>query len=102
LQERYRLLDRATTGSASLVLEGEPGIDKTALWRAGIDAALERGLIASRHVRRRPSADLSFSGLGDLLGPHRDADLGRGWAALVVNSKFRYSKRAPAGALPAS
>ncbi|MGH3031076.1 MAG: LuxR C-terminal-related transcriptional regulator [Gaiellaceae bacterium] len=50
----------------ALVLTGEPGIGKTTLWEAGIDAARERGL---RVLLARPSgaeAQLSFAGLNDL------------------------------------
>jgi len=52
---------------AVLVLEGEPGIGKTTLWEAGIDAARKRRL---RILTARASgceAELSFAGLADLL-----------------------------------
>jgi DNA-binding CsgD family transcriptional regulator len=64
-----RFLERAGTDPASLVLEGEPGIGKTALWRAGVEAAVERDrlLLVARPVEAE--RELSFSGLGDLLEP---------------------------------
>ena len=52
----------------ALVLPGEPGIGKTTLWLAGIDAAAARGY---RILSSRPSGAetrFSFSGLTDLLG----------------------------------
>ena len=55
------------TGSRALVLTGEPGIGKTTLWEAAIDAARERGI---RVVSTRASgaeAQLSFAGIIDLL-----------------------------------
>ncbi len=51
----------------TLVLVGEPGIGKTTLWQAGVDAARARGL---RVLAARPSgaeAQASFAGLTDLL-----------------------------------
>ena len=55
------------TGSRALVLTGGPGIGKTTLWEAAIDAARERGI---RVVSTRASgaeAQLAFAGLIDLL-----------------------------------
>ena len=40
-------LESLHSGSAALLLEGEPGIGKTAVWRAEVDAA-ELGGVASR------------------------------------------------------
>jgi DNA-binding CsgD family transcriptional regulator len=56
-----------TAGPAALVIDGEAGIGKTTLWRAGLDAAGER---AYRLLSSRPAeadASLSFAGLADLL-----------------------------------
>ena len=66
LGEIESFLSRA--GPATLVLEGEPGIGKTAIWSAGVDAAVRQGL---RVLRARPSeseAAFAFVALGDLLG----------------------------------
>jgi DNA-binding CsgD family transcriptional regulator len=70
LAEIEAFLERA--GPAALALEGEPGIGKTTLWRAGVDSARERG---RRVLEARPAEaerELSFSALGDLLGPALD------------------------------
>jgi DNA-binding CsgD family transcriptional regulator len=50
-----------------LVLEGEAGIGKTALWRAGIQAAHERGFDVLRARPATAEASLTLSGLHDLL-----------------------------------
>jgi DNA-binding CsgD family transcriptional regulator len=57
---------------AKLLLEGEPGIGKTTLWSAGLADARTRD---ARILQARPAAaerDLSFAGLGDLLGDVRE------------------------------
>jgi DNA-binding CsgD family transcriptional regulator len=59
------------TGPASLGLEGEPGIGKTTLWRAGVDAARDRGLLVLSTRPAEAERELSFSALGDLLEPAR-------------------------------
>src|SRR5919202_1710294 len=59
---------RPEDGAAALLLEGEPGIGKTAIWRAATEAARERGF---RVLLARPSEaerTLSFAALADLLG----------------------------------
>jgi DNA-binding CsgD family transcriptional regulator len=50
-----------------LVLEGEAGIGKTALWRAGVQAAQRRGFEVLRSRPATAEASLTFSGLHDLL-----------------------------------
>jgi DNA-binding NarL/FixJ family response regulator len=62
-----RFLELLPGGPAALVLEGDPGIGKTSVWRAAIDAARRRSY---RVLVCRASASegaLSFLGLGDLL-----------------------------------
>jgi predicted ATPase len=56
-------------GGQALLLEGEPGIGKTALWQEGLRAAKERGI---RALQARPSdseAQIAFAALGDLVAP---------------------------------
>ncbi|HXV33614.1 MAG TPA: AAA family ATPase [Gaiellaceae bacterium] len=65
-------LSALAAGPAAFVLVGEAGVGKTTLWRAGADAARERGY---RVLETRPSeaeARLAFAGLGDLLDPALD------------------------------
>jgi DNA-binding CsgD family transcriptional regulator len=60
------MLEHAAGGFAALVLEGEAGIGKTALWEAGRAAAEERGfrILSSRPARS--DAQLSLGVFGDL------------------------------------
>jgi DNA-binding CsgD family transcriptional regulator len=56
-------------GGQALLLEGEPGIGKTALWHEGLRSAKERGI---RALPARPAdseAQIAFAALGDLLTP---------------------------------
>lgn len=58
--------DRSTVGLAAAVLEGEAGIGKSTLWRAGVEAARARGF---RVLSARPAEaerGLAHAGLGDL------------------------------------
>lgn len=59
-------------GPATLLLEGEAGIGKTTLWRAGIERARELGfrILESRPVA--PERELSFASIGDLLSGTHD------------------------------
>jgi DNA-binding CsgD family transcriptional regulator len=61
-----RHLDEAPTAPGALLLEGEPGIGKTVLWRAGIGYARERGLRVLVSSPAGSETRLSFAVLGDL------------------------------------
>ena len=56
-------------GASALVLEGEAGMGKTTLWRAGVEDALSAGLCVLQAEPAESETALSFSGLGDLLDP---------------------------------
>ena len=60
------LLEHAVSGFAALLLEGEPGIGKTALWEAGRAAAEERGFRVLSSRPARSDALLSLGVFGDL------------------------------------
>ena len=67
LQALDTFVDSLDNGPAMLVLEGEPGLGKTTLWREGLDAAQRRSL---RILECRPvqaEAQLAFTALSDLL-----------------------------------
>ncbi|HEX9377520.1 MAG TPA: AAA family ATPase [Actinomycetota bacterium] len=61
-------LDAVPRGFAALLLEGEPGIGKTTLWRDAVASARRRSyrILTARAVGSE--AQLSFMGLDDLLG----------------------------------
>ena len=62
-----RFLESLASGPRALLLEGEAGIGKTALWQAGLAQARARG---QRTLVCRPTGSevrLSFAALGDLL-----------------------------------
>ena len=62
-----RFLDDSVAGLSALVIEGDAGIGKTALWRAALDAAAARDF---RMLTTRPGevdAKIALSALGDLL-----------------------------------
>jgi DNA-binding CsgD family transcriptional regulator len=54
-------------GPAALVIEGEAGIGKTALWTHGLDEARRRSLRTLACRPRESEAELPFVALGDLL-----------------------------------
>jgi DNA-binding CsgD family transcriptional regulator len=63
----HSFFDGAGEGPGAAVLEGEPGIGKTTIWLAGIEAARERSL---RVLSARPVAaeqGLAYAALADLL-----------------------------------
>ena len=65
----HRFHERGARGPATLVLEGEPGIGKTTLWLAGVEAARQQGRVVLQARPAEAERDLSFSALGDLLEP---------------------------------
>ena len=60
-------VDAASAGPNAIVLEGEPGIGKTMLWRAGVAYAREQGLRVLESSPSGGETQLSFSVLVDLL-----------------------------------
>jgi DNA-binding CsgD family transcriptional regulator len=62
-----RLIDRAESGPAGLLLNGEAGIGKTALWHEGIALAGERGFRVLACEAAPTETPLAFAALGDLL-----------------------------------
>lgn len=66
LSSLYAVLDRTALGPAALVLEGEVGIGKSTLWRAGVDAARARGFRILLSQPAEVERGLAHAGLGDL------------------------------------
>jgi DNA-binding CsgD family transcriptional regulator len=69
LAEIGNLLDAVDDLPAAFVVEGEPGIGKTMLWRAGLELARERRFRVLTAGPAMAEARLSFAALGDLLEP---------------------------------
>src|SRR5262245_48381537 len=63
-----RFLDSAASGPSALVLEGEAGIGKTAVWRQGVAIARERLLWTLVARPGEAEARLGYAALGDLFG----------------------------------
>nr|MBA2742149.1 AAA family ATPase [Actinomycetota bacterium] len=75
LAELQTFLAGVPEAAAALVLEGEAGMGKTTLWRAGIAAAEGSGLRVLQATPAESETTLSFSGIGDLLDPVLDTAL---------------------------
>ena len=54
------------------MLEGEAGMGKTTLWRAGVESARGQGLTVLQAQPVESETTLSFAGIGDLLDPFLD------------------------------
>lgn len=65
-------LDRAADTATGLIVDGEPGIGKTTLYRDAVDDALARGFKVLTAQGDRAEVTFAFSGLSDLLA---DVDL---------------------------
>lgn len=68
-------LQSTRSGPALLILEGEPGIGKTALWQATTALAGSRGETVLTARPAEPEAGLAYAALSDLLGGVGDAEL---------------------------
>ena len=55
-------------GPSGLLIEGEAGIGKTTVWRAGVRAAQARGYQVLSSRPAEADASLAYAGLGDLVG----------------------------------
>jgi DNA-binding CsgD family transcriptional regulator len=69
LAEIDAFLADAAAGPAALVLRGEAGIGKTALWREAVRRAEAVGCLVLATHPPQAEAKLSFAGLGDLVAP---------------------------------
>jgi hypothetical protein len=65
-----QLLDEVGSGPVGCLLEGMPGIGKSALWRNAVESARERGYRILEAAPSEPDSVLAFSGVGDLLEAH--------------------------------
>jgi tetratricopeptide (TPR) repeat protein len=65
-------LERVEEGPAALVVEGDPGIGKTTLWRAVLDGVSAQDFLILRAEPTKVERRLSFAALADLLAPITD------------------------------
>lgn len=72
LEAVERLLDGGSARLTALVLEGEPGIGKTTVWRDAVDMARERGCLVLTGRPAQAETTLAFASLADLLEPISD------------------------------
>jgi predicted ATPase len=66
LRAVYRFLGRAADRPVAFVLEGEPGIGKSTLWRAAVAAARQLDLVVLSSRPAESERGLAYVGLGDL------------------------------------
>jgi hypothetical protein len=76
LSDLTEFLSGVEAGPIALVLEGEMGIGKTALWKAGLAEATDRAyrVLVSRPIESE--AQLAYAALGDLLAEVSDEEMG--------------------------
>jgi DNA-binding CsgD family transcriptional regulator len=75
LASAHAFLAGASGGMRALLVEGDPGIGKTALWRAVVSEADGRGCRVLACAGGQAEARLSFAGLTELLGDGVDETL---------------------------
>ena len=73
LVQLHEFLENALEEPQALLLEGEPGIGKTTLWRVAVESARERGFRALAARPAEAESTLSFAALGDVLRDAGDA-----------------------------
>jgi predicted ATPase len=59
-------VERSSGGSHAFVLEGEAGIGKSTIWRAGVEKARDQGLHVLTSRPAEAERGLAHAGLGDL------------------------------------
>ena len=67
-EQLEQLLDAVASGPVGCIVEGAPGIGKTALWREFVEGAGRRGYLVLDAAPSEPDSALAFSGLSDLFG----------------------------------
>src|SRR6266480_2751657 len=62
-------LEAVSTGGQALLLEGDAGIGKTALWQEGNRLARERGFHVLTSRSAHSETQIAFAAIGDLFAP---------------------------------
>jgi DNA-binding CsgD family transcriptional regulator len=95
-----RFLELAGTTLASLLIDGEAGIGKTAIWRAAIERADQAGARVLRAAPAESERTLTLGGLTDLLATVTDAQLGFLPAVQRHALEIAILRAEPSGQLP--
>jgi DNA-binding NarL/FixJ family response regulator/tetratricopeptide (TPR) repeat protein len=77
LQALARFVDAVPTGGYALLLEGEAGIGKTALWQEGTAAARQSDVCVLAARAGQAETGIAFATVGDLFAPTLDETLPR-------------------------
>src|SRR5882757_2857091 len=100
LQAVDRFLELASHGLASLVIEGDAGIGKTALWRASLERAKDHGSRVLRSAPAESEQSLTLGGLTDVLSDVGPADLAPLPEVQRHALEIALLRAAPSGLLP--
>ncbi len=63
------VLEEGARSPVAVLLEGDPGIGKTSLWRSALALAAERGAFVLRASPTGTEVDLAYGSIGDLMAP---------------------------------
>jgi DNA-binding CsgD family transcriptional regulator len=97
---RVEPADSTDEPAAAMVLLGDAGIGKTALWRAGVQHAAGSGWRVLTAAPTEAEHALTFAGLGDLLSGVGAEELGRLSAPLRLALEVALVRRVPEGPPP--
>jgi len=70
-----RFVERAASGPAGMVVDGDPGIGKTSVWLEAVRRTEAAGARILRSAPTEPERSLTLGGLTDLLAGVSDAEL---------------------------
>ena len=95
-----RFFELGGSALASLLIDGEAGIGKTAIWRAAVERADARGARVLRAAPAESERTLTLGGLTDLLSTVTDAELGFLPAVQRHALEIAILRAEPSGQLP--
>ena len=95
-----RLLTRASGGLSTLLIQGDAGIGKTAIWREGVERGQQHGFRVLRATPAESERTLSLGVLTDLLASITEAELGALPAVQRHALEIAILRAEPTGQLP--
>ncbi len=95
-----RLLERASSGLSSLLIDGDAGIGKTAIWGEGLERAHQRGFRVLQASPAESERSLSLGVLTDLLASVTETELGALPAVQRHALEIAILRAEPTGQLP--